>query len=128
MKHIWALIIKFVIITVILEIVLMMTTALTWVDILSISITLTILAYLISDLLVLSLSNNIVATIADAGLAFVVIYFYNYRFGFGSISYGDAIIAAVVIGVGEWFFHKYMARTVYPDRDHDRHHRVKEVH
>ena len=84
MKHIGAILIKFIMTAVILEIVLQLVTALNWVEILTISVAVTVIAYLIGDLLILAISNNIVATIADAALAFVILYFYNYRFGYGA--------------------------------------------
>jgi Protein of unknown function (DUF2512). len=115
MKHVIAVIIKFVMASVILEIVLSFLTVLTFGQILMISLAVTAVSYIIGDLLVLSFSNNTVATLADALLAFAVIFLFNYRYGIGIISYTNAIIASVVLAVGEWFFHKYVSRAVFPN-------------
>jgi hypothetical protein len=117
LKHVTALLIKFAMIAVVLEIVLGIITNLTFSEILYISATVTILAYIIGDLLVLPASNNTVATVADAGLALFTIYAFNYMWNTREISFADALIAAAVLGVGEWFFHKYVASRVFPDRN-----------
>jgi hypothetical protein len=114
-KHVAAVIIKLIIITVILEILLNMLTDLTFSEILYVSAAVTILAYIIGDLLILPLSNNTVATIADIGLALFTIYAFNYLWNVWEISFIDALISAAAIGVAEWFFHKYMATTVLPN-------------
>lgn len=117
MKHLIALLIKFIMVLAVLEVVLSLMTELDFVQILMMSVTVTILAYLIGDLLILSVSNNIVATIADAALVFVLLYFYNYFYP-GNITYSEAVAGAVVLAVGEWFFHKYMAASVLPSHRH----------
>ena len=68
----------------------------------------------IGDLLILPASNNTVATLADAGLALATIYMFNYLWDARYISFYDALVAAAVIGVGEWFFHKYVNNQVLP--------------
>jgi hypothetical protein len=116
MKHVKALLLKFVMIAVVLEIVLNMLTNLTFGDILYISAAVTILAYIIGDLLILPVTNNTVATVADAGLALATIYLFNFIWGISEISFIDALISAAVLGVGEWFFHKYVSSNVLPNR------------
>jgi hypothetical protein len=114
MKHVTALLIKYAMIALVLEIVLSILTHLTFVDILYISLIVTLFAYIIGDLLILSASNNIVATVADTGLALFIIYMFNYLWDSRPIDFSDALVAAVVIGAGEWFFHKYVASKVFP--------------
>jgi hypothetical protein len=77
-------------------------------------VTVTILAYLIVDLLILSISNNTVATISDIILALITVFLFRYYYG--KIEFTDALVAAIVIGIGDWFFHKYMAKNVLPNR------------
>lgn len=120
MKHVYALLIKFVMVAVVLEVILSMLTDLTFSEILYVSATVTVLAYVIGDLLILAASNNTIATIADAGLAAFIIYMFNYIWELREISLSDALIAAVVIGIGEWFFHKYVAKNVFPDHKADK--------
>lgn len=112
MRHITALLIKFVMVAIVLETVLNILTDLTFGDILYISGTVTILAYIIGDILILSMSNNTIATISDIGLALFTIYMFNYIWSIHMISYTDATIAALVLGVGELFFHKYVEDNV----------------
>ncbi len=116
MKHVVAFLIKYVMVAVILEILLSLLTALTLVQILIISLAVTIASYLIGDLLVLTFWNNTVATLVNALIAFGIIYSFNYRYGAGILAYADCVTAAVVLGIGEWFFHRYMARKVFPSR------------
>lgn len=117
MKHLTALFVKFVMVAIILELVLSILSSLSFTQILYISVAVTLVAYFIGDLLILSISNNIVATIADAGLIFLTIYTFNYARTYRTISFSDALIAAVITCAGEWVFHKYVARRVFPDRE-----------
>lgn len=119
MKHFTALLIKFVMVTLILEIILNMLTELTLIEILYISVALTVFSYIIGDLLILPASNNIVATFADAGLALATIYMFNYLWNIKYISLYDALVSAAVIGVGEWFFHEYVDKNVLPSPKED---------
>lgn len=116
MKHITALLIKYAMITVVLEAVLLTITDLTFSEILYVSLVVTILAYIIGDLFILSSTNNTIATLADAGLALATIYMFNFLWEYREISFADALIAAAAVGVGEWFFHKYVANRVFPER------------
>ena len=116
MKHVSALFIKFVMVLVVLELALLKLTNLTLIDILYISAVVTVVAYIIGDLLILPLSNNTVATIADTGLALVIIFMFNYLWNIREISFSDALSASLLLGVGEWFFHKYVAKEIFPNR------------
>lgn len=116
-KHVIALLIKFVMTTIVLEIVLSMSTNLTFTSILYISAAVTILAYIVGDLLILRATSNTVATVADVGLALVTIYMFNSLWNTRQISFADALVAAVVIGAGEWFFHKYVSNNVLREID-----------
>lgn len=104
-------------IAVVLEFALNILTALTFGRILVIAITVTALSYLIGDLLILSHSNNTVSTIVDMVLALAVIYLFNYGYNYKPISFTDALICSLLIGAGEWFFHKYMVNSVFPERN-----------
>ncbi len=112
MNQIKALLIKFVMIAVILSFVLGLLTDLSFRNILYLSIAVTVIAYVLGDMLLLSVANNTVTTIVDVGIVFLNVYLYNYLIDAELISGWDALLAAVLIGVGEWFFHKYVARNV----------------
>jgi hypothetical protein len=76
----------------------------------------TILAYIIGDILILPRSNNLAATISDLVMAFLVIFVFRYFSGYAGISVVDAVACAVFICIAEWFFHRYMASKVLEDR------------
>lgn len=99
-------------VAVVLGIILSIFTDIGFGNIMYISVAVTIIAYVIGDLLILASTNNTIATISDIGLAFVTIYLYNYLLGTYEISFWDSLIAAIIIGVGEWFFHKYFSENV----------------
>lgn len=112
MKHIVAIILKFILVAVVLEIYMLLATSLLFWQVLLLALVVTVVAYIIGDLLILPHSNNIVATICDLVLAFLVIFVFRYFSGYAGISVVDAIICAVILGVVEWFFHRYMASKV----------------
>ena len=85
-------------------------------SILTCSVLLTGVSYIIGDLFILPKFGNTAATIADFGLAFIMLwligsYLFERPDGLGTASF----IAAAVIGVGEFFFHRYMQREVLED-------------
>ncbi len=117
MKHVYALLIKFAVIAIVLEFTMLFLTNLNFIEILYVALTVTLVAYVVGDLLILPLSNNTVATLADAGLAAFIIYLYNFAWVNSLITFTTAIIAGALVGIAEWFFHKYVAHHVFPDRD-----------
>lgn len=114
MKHIIAFLVKLAMITLLLTIVLGALTDLTFTGIFYVSFAVAAAAYIIGDLWILSLSNNIIAAIGDFVLSLVVIYAFNFLWNLQVLSFSDAMISAAVIAVGEWFFHKYIAVSIFP--------------
>lgn len=112
MKHVTALLIKFVMTAAILEIILSIFANLSFAYTLYIAAAVTILAYIIGDLLILPATNNTLATIADIGLALATLYVFNFLLNARTIFFRYALVSAVVIGFGEWFFHKYVSNNV----------------
>lgn len=68
---------------------------------------LTIIAYILGDQLILRKTNNIIATLSDAVLAFVVLWAAAVWMGW-DLSISEAIIMSVVLGIVEWFIHRYV--------------------
>jgi len=68
---------------------------------------LTIIAYVIGDQLILRASNNMVATISDAVLAFVFFWvaavIMNWR-----LDLTEIFFIALMLGVAEWILHRYL--------------------
>lgn len=110
MKHVMALLVKFLMVAIILEIALGLLTDLAFSQILIVSLAVTLIAYIIGDLLILRFSNNTVSTISDAILSFITIYGFSLMENYRDIELLDAVICAVVLGIGEWFYHKYIVK------------------
>jgi uncharacterized membrane protein len=99
-------------ITLVLEVILSFMSNLSLGNILLVSSAVTILAYVIGDLLILPSTSNTIAAVTDTGLSLAIIYMFNFLWNIRVISFVDALIAAAVIGIGEWFFHKFVANNV----------------
>lgn len=113
MKHVWSLVIKFIIITAVLFIVLGMFYRVSFANIIWTSLILTLVSYLIGDLFVLPLGENLAATVADFGLAFLTIWMIGaFIFEPNVPVVGAAFVSSLVIAAGEWFFHQYMNKQV----------------
>lgn len=82
-----------------------------------ISIILGISAYLIGDLLILSRTNNTIATAADFGMAFVIIYLMTDGLTVGGNPFAAALVSAVVVAIAEVIFHKYVAKKLDMNSD-----------
>lgn len=113
MEHVKALLIKFIMITAVLWIVLSGFYDVAFADMLTISILLTGASYIIGDLFFLPRFENWGASLADLGMAFAGIWFVGSFLVEGTIDLGSAaIVSALIIAAGEFFFHKYMANEV----------------
>ena len=114
MKHMKALAIKFISSLVLLSIILGLFYDMSFGNIFLITLVLGVVSYVIGDLFILPRTNNIIATLADLGLAFLVI-----RFMGDALAYGDngdmfkmSLIAAIGVALFEYAFHKYVANRV----------------
>jgi hypothetical protein len=120
MNHVKAIIVKFLMVTVMLLLVLGLFYGVDIGEILTISTIVTLVAYAIGDLFILPRFGNVVATIADFVLAYVVIR----MLGAGIIDENIPLTTAtlwssVLIAVGEWFYHKYVIRVIRHDERKD---------
>jgi hypothetical protein len=126
-KLLTAIGIKFVATLVLLYVILGAIGGLSFGNILLITIVLGLVSYMAGDMLILAKTNNMTATIADLGLAFVLIWLMAASLTDRGII-GTAIIAAIGVAVFEFFFHEYLLRKVYDGRSSDRiapHHNTK---
>jgi len=73
-----------------------------------ISLVLGILSYIVGDILILPRTNNFVASIADFGLAYIVIYSMSGALTVGGDLFTASLIASVGVTVFEVFFHNYL--------------------
>ncbi|MGJ7921251.1 YndM family protein [Neobacillus sp. LXY-4] len=112
MKHVRALIIKLVSSFVLLFIILGMIFDMNFGNVLLISLVLGIAAYIVGDMMVLPRTNNMTATMADFGLAFLIIWFISEGVTTNENTVFPSLIAALGVAVFEYFFHKYLANNI----------------
>ncbi|MFC4809638.1 DUF2512 family protein [Paenibacillus sp. GCM10023250] len=67
----------------------------------------TIIAYFLGDQLILRMTNNLVATVSDAILAYVLLWLAADSFNW-PLSAGELLVIAIVLGIAEWFIHRYV--------------------
>lgn len=123
MKHLIALAIKFVMVTLVLLVVLTWAFDVSFTHTLLISLALTALSYATGDLLVFlnagkpenQSTRNTIATFADFLMAFAAIWLIGWLLtGENAAMVTPALVSALVISAGEWFFHQYVDRSVVP--------------
>ncbi|GIO21458.1 YndM family protein [Oceanobacillus sp. J11TS1] len=116
MKHGKALLIKFIVSLVLLYVILgLMYGMMTFGEVLLLSVALGIVSYIIGDMLILPRSNNTVATIVDFVLAWAIIYWFADAMTVADNVFTASLISAIVVGVFELFFHRYVANHVLSD-------------
>jgi len=123
MEHLRSLVIKFVMTTAMLAVVFGFLYGVSFGDILTISFILTIVSYLIGDMLILPRFGNTAATITDFGIAYVGAWMIGAQIIDEPIRMGIAsFLSAGLIAIGEAFFHQYVVNNVINDKDstHDR--------
>lgn len=109
MKHVKALLIKFIFTLLVLLLVLGAIYNMTYGNIFFISIIITGTGYVLGDLYVLPRFENWGAIISDFLLVVAVIYFYGTIFLVTPFSLlNAAAITAIILSIGEFFFHKYV--------------------
>lgn len=78
----------------------------------SIGIVLTIVSYIVGDLLILPRHGNMAATGVDVATAAVVIWGMTWILGQPGIMLSGLLITAIAIGGIEWFFHGFLLKAV----------------
>ena len=71
------------------------------------ALVLAVLAYLVGDQLILRMSNNTVATISDAVLAFVYLWLVAEWMDW-NLNLWEILVISVVLGIVEAIFHRYL--------------------
>ncbi|MDQ0428836.1 hypothetical protein QOZ98_001663 [Planomicrobium stackebrandtii] len=124
MRHLLALAIKFVMVTAVLLLVLTVGFDVPFVDTLLISLALTALSYAMGDIMIFlnagspenQSTRNTVATFVDFVMAFLTIWLIGWLLtGQNFEMVTPALLSALVISGGEWFFHLYVDRSVVPE-------------
>ncbi len=116
MRHISALIIKTLMISIVLLVVMSGIFGFPVIATFGLSLLIVVISYILGDLGILRITNNVLATIADLGITTLIIWIIG-QFIFGyPVPIGIAFISAIVISVGEWFFHKYIFSIISRER------------
>lgn len=130
MNHVKALAMKFLMIAAVLLIILTLFFDVPFVNTLWISLVLTLVAYVMGDLMIFRKAGdrsdqnkrNAIATVSDIVVAFLLIWLMGEALVSNDVNIiTPAIISAIVIGGGEWFFHKYLDRSVFPEKQNHPH-------
>lgn len=117
MRHVMVLFIKFVTSVIVFAISLDLFFNATAVDIISFSLILTAVSYLIGELVVLPQLGNRSATIVDFILTYMTVWIFGNIFLDSYIQIGwGSILAATLITASEVFVHRYFM-SVMPDAD-----------
>ncbi|WP_010649904.1 DUF2512 family protein [Oceanobacillus massiliensis] len=112
MVHGKALAIKGVMTLVVLYLVLGLGFEMSFGNVFLITLILGIVSYAVGDLYILPKTSNMTATTADLGLAFLVIWLLGMALtdmAAGTLA-GAAIISALIMAIGEYFFHIYILK------------------
>lgn len=112
MEHVRALAVKFLLNGVIILAVLSLLGDVDAATAIYIALIITIVAYILGDLLILPAFGNTTASISDGIMAFLITWIIPFVVPGLTITLGTALAVGAAIGVGEWFFHKYFKRTV----------------
>lgn len=110
MDHLKALLLKLISSFVLLYIVFGIFTDMSVGRIFFTSLMVGVISYIIGDRLILPRSNNLVATIADFGLAFLIMWLLNRNEVLTWNLYEMTLIAALGLTLFEYFFHNYLSR------------------
>ncbi|TMW71211.1 DUF2512 family protein [Alteribacter natronophilus] len=110
MEHVKPLAIKAVAALSVLFVVLGLGYGVSFVNVLLITLVLGAVSYLAGDLVILPKTNNIIATLSDAVVTFLVVWLMGMALAGGAFLV-PAIVTTVLIGVFEFYFHIYIANS-----------------
>ncbi len=106
MRHLSLLATKFVMIAAVLGVTLGLIGGATFMEVLMAALVLSVVAYVVGDLIVLPATSNWVAVAADALIAWVIL-----RMVSPDNAVGAALFWSIVaVAAGEYFFHSYLER------------------
>lgn len=109
-RHLTNLAVKLVLFTIVLALLVPGGTngRYTFGGVLWLSVALTLLAYFVGDLWILPNYGNWTAVFADAGLVLLGLWALPPILGTPDIPFGTMVMTALLLGVGEFYFHRYL--------------------
>ncbi|KOP83009.1 YndM family protein [Cytobacillus solani] len=112
MKHVIAFAVKGIASLVLLYLILGMMFGMSFGNVLFITLVLGMVAYIIGDMLILPRTNNLVASVADFGLALMVIWLMSSVLPNGGNLFSMSLISSLGVALFEFFYHKYISNNV----------------
>lgn len=116
MRHISALVIKYLMTAIVLAIILPLAGRASFGAALLAAVFVTAIDYLAGDLIVLPYFGNGWAVFADIILATATLWAVQFYLPAMNVSFLGALVAAAVLAMGEWFFHFYVMGNVLRTR------------
>ncbi|WP_421383100.1 YndM family protein [Bacillus salacetis] len=117
MRHVKAFLVKFTPSFALLAIILGGIYGITLGDVFVMSLVIGIITYAAGDLFLLPRSNNTTATLADFGLAFILIWAMTANMTPVDEVLMPSLIAAAGLAVFEYFYHKYLYKSVFSENE-----------
>jgi hypothetical protein len=108
LRHIVRMAVKFISCLVVLGIILGLFFNFSFTDVLLITTVLGVVSYLLGDLLLLRATNNFIASAADFGLTFLLIWFMGQALTFEPNLFTAALLSAVAVTAFEFLFHRFL--------------------
>ncbi|WP_067725139.1 DUF2512 family protein [Oceanobacillus damuensis] len=115
MNHGKAIAVKGIMTLVVLYLVLGLGFGISFWNVLLLTVILGVISYALGDLYILPKTSNMTATGADLGMAFLVLWLLGIPLtglDAGTMA-GAAIISALIMAIGEYFFHEYIRKKDY---------------
>lgn len=103
-----ALLVKFVLTFVLAAIAFRFVDANSWGWIFTVALAATVMNYLVGDLLVLPALGNVVASVGDGLMGALIAYAVAFLMAPFSVSFAGLATFAVLVAIGEYFFHQYL--------------------
>jgi hypothetical protein len=69
----------------------------------------TVIAYVVGDQIILRASNNAIATLADFGLGFLILWVASDSMSW-DINLGEIFTISILLAVAEWVVHRYILK------------------
>jgi Zn-dependent protease with chaperone function len=117
-QHIKALAIKLIALFVLIYVILGLFFNYSIGNVLTLTLLIGIVSYILGDLLLLPRTNNLTATISDFATAMILTWFY-----LATITYNEnnlflvSVILSIGVAIINWFFHKYMITNVIREKE-----------
>ncbi|MEW6523787.1 MAG: DUF2512 family protein [Bacillota bacterium] len=108
MRHVQALLVKYLMVGSILAIVLPVLGPATFGQGFAVALVVTAGSYIVGDLIVFPEFGNILAAVFDSALVLALIWVSQLLVPGFITTFGAMAVAAALVGIAEWFFHRYL--------------------